>query len=74
MQFDTLIERSNLTILPALIAFGTTQKERSCFSSSDPVISASRGTLVGERLGTIAYVFAVLAKLVGEATGRAWRR
>jgi hypothetical protein len=70
MQFDTLIERANLTILPALIAFGTTQKERSCFSSSDPVISASCGTLVGERLGTIAF----LAKLVGEATGRAWRR
>jgi hypothetical protein len=37
------------------------------FTSSDPVISASRGTLVGDMLwlGSIAFVFAILTGLVG---------
>lgn len=37
------------------------------FSRSDPVISARRGTLVGDMrwFGTIAFVFAILTGLVG---------
>ena len=66
-QFGARIRRKNLTKTPALVVSRRHRRTDHVFSRSDPVISASRGTLAGDMLwlATIAFVFAILAGLVG---------